>query len=271
MSEDRWMLVVNAGNIDGDFEHLKKNNTFGLKLENKSDYYAKFDLQGKYAPKLLAKLAGKDSVDKLAFYRFREGFKIKNTDIIISRTGYTGEVGFEIYFDASKSLEMWNLFLKEGKEFGILPCGLAARDSLRLEAGLPLHGHEIHPDMIALGHPWMFCISDREEYIGRKALKNGKPEYYIKPFIVNDKRKAMPHYGVFNENDKQIGEVASGVMSPTLNNKPIGYCKIKEDLPENTKIFFKDETGKKKIEGYIAKNPFIDTLTWRKKMSEFID
>jgi aminomethyltransferase len=272
-SEDKWMLVVNAGNIEGDFEHIKKNATPNLKIENKSDSMGKLDLQGKYAPKLLEKLAGRESVEKLGFYKFREGFKINDIDIIISRTGYTGEIGFEIYFDSSKAVELWNLFLEEGKEFDILPCGLASRDSLRLEAGLPLHGSEIHPDMIALGHPWSFCISDRDGYIGREALKNGKPEYYIKSFIVKGKRKAMPHYFVFTENGKQLGEVVSGVMSPSLNNQPVGYCKIKEDLPTETKLMFKrnaDDPDKRGIIGLIRETPFVDTLTWRKKMKNFI-
>ena len=270
MTEDRWMLVVNAGDIEGDFEHLKKYCPEGLELENLSNQTAKIDLQGHNAPKLLAKLAGKESVEKLGFYKFREGYKVKDIDILISRTGYTGEIGFEIYFDANKAADLWNIFLEEGKEFGILPCGLAARDSLRIETGLPLHGHEIHPDMIALGHPWSFCISDRDNYIGSDAIKNGDVDYYIKSFAVDGRRKAMPHYKVLNENEKEIGEVVSGVMSPTLNNKPIGYCKVKEDLEDGAKLIFTDESGKRRIEGYTAPTPFVEGLTWRKKMKNFI-
>lgn len=270
IEQDKWMLVVNAGNIENDFEHVKKHSFPDLKLEDKSNDFAKLDLQGPLAPKLLSKLAGKESVEKLGFYKFRTGFNINGIDILISRTGYTGEVGFEIYFDSSKAIELWNIFLTKGKEFNILPCGLAARDSLRLEAGLPLHGHEIHPDLMALGHPWSFCISDRDDYIGSQTLKNSNVEYYIKSFVIEGKRKAMPHYKVYTEDDKLIGEVVSGVVSPSLNNKPIGYCKIKENLENDLKIIFKDESGKKKIEGFIKPTPFVEGLTWRKKMRNFI-
>lgn len=270
-NENDWMLVVNAGNIEKDFEHLKNNCPDGVTIENKSDEMGKLDLQGPDAPKLMEKLAGRASVEKLGFYKFREGFNIKGIDIIISRTGYTGEIGFEIYVDADKAVDLWNIFLEEGKEFGILPCGLGARDSLRLEAGLPLHGHEIHPDMTALGHPWMFCISDRDDYIGSSAIKNGTPEYYIKSFVIEGKRKAMPDYLVFDENNNEIGLVVSGVTSPSLDNKPVGYCKIKKDLDEGAKLLFKRKASDKKaIEGVIQNTPFVKGLTWRKKMSTFI-
>jgi aminomethyltransferase len=270
MNDEKWMLVANAGNIESDFQHLQRYAGSDLTLTNESTNYAKLDLQGRYAPKLLSKVAGLDAVNKLGFYKFRTGIDIDGTQVIVSRTGYTGEIGFEIYFDAKDASKLWNLFLEEGKEFGILPCGLAARDSLRIEAGLPLHGHEISPDMLATGALWDFVLSEREGYIGRNAIKDTKPEYHIKPFILEGKRKAMPHYKVYKGSDEPIGEVVSGVIAPTMDNTPIGFCKIKEDLQEDEGLVFKDQTGKRVFQGKIASVPFVKGLTWRKKMKDFL-
>ncbi len=270
INDEKWSMVANAGNIESDFIHLQKYAGSDLTLINESEKFAKLDLQGKYAPKLLAKLAGINAVDKLGFYKFRGGININGIEAIVSRTGYTGEIGFEIYIDSNDAVKLWNIFLEEGKEYGILPCGLAARDSLRIEAGLPLHGHEISPDLLATGSLWTFVLSDRKEYIGRNAIKNSKPEYLIKPFMIEGKRKAMPGYKVYNTSDVEIGEVVSGVISPNLDNKPIGFCKIKEDLNKGDDVLFKDASGKRNFNGKITNTPFVDNLTWRKKMKNFI-
>ncbi len=271
INEQKWSLVANAGTIESDFQHLLKYADSEVTVKNESDDFAKLDLQGPYAPKLLEKVAGRKAVEKLGFYKFREGLKIGGTDIFVSRTGYTGEVGFEIFFWAKDVVRIWNLFLDEGKEFGILPCGLAARDSLRLEAGLPLHGHDIGPDMIATSSLWTFVLSDRDNYLGRDSIKSNSASYFVKPFVVDGRRKAMPGDKMLNSDGSEIGVVLSGVMSPTLNNKPIGFCKSNSDLKEGDSITFTDDSGKKKISAKICSVPFVEGLTWRKKMTNFID
>ena len=192
---ERWMFVVNAGTQEKDFNWLKKQMIDDIELKNISDETAKIDLQGPLAPKLMAKLAGKENVSDMKFFRFKEDFEIKGKNVILSRTGYTGEIGFEIYLNNDYAIEMWNLILKEGEEFGILPCGLGARDTLRLEAGLPLHGHELDDNLISVGHKWNFAINNTENFIGKKALEkakeNGKYKYIL-PFQINGKEKLYP-------------------------------------------------------------------------------
>ncbi|MFO7889310.1 MAG: glycine cleavage system aminomethyltransferase GcvT [bacterium] len=268
---ENWMLVVNAGNIDDDFNWIRKNAPSGVKLENASNSTAKIDLQGPSAPKLMAKIAGKESINKLRFFRFRKGIKINGMEIVVSRTGYTGEIGFELYTEVENCITLWRLLLQEGEEFGILPCGLGARDTLRTEAGLPLHGHELRQDRVAVGHPWEFAIDFESNFIGKEALeekKNAGIDYYVVPFIIEGRRKAMPGWEALRE-DKVIGTVLSGVISPSLNNTPIGFAGLKSPLQQDEEIEFRKPESEKKISGRIAEIPFV-SLTSRKKLKNFL-
>ena len=140
---------------------------------------AKIDLQGPTAPKLMAKLAGEEIIAQLKFFRFAGNVNVDGMDVLISRTGYTGEVGFELYTDVANCSKLWNLLLSEGKSYGLLPCGLGARDTLRTEAGLPLHGHELRPDRKAVGHPWEFAISWESDFLGKDVLLKQKEAIII--------------------------------------------------------------------------------------------
>jgi len=268
---ENWMLVVNGGNIESDFNWIKDHAPSSLTLENISDITAKIDLQGPSAPKLMAKVAGKESIDQLRFFRFKQGIHINNMEVLISRTGYTGEIGFELYTEVRHCIELWRLLLKEGDEFGILPCGLGARDTLRIEAGLPLHGHELKKDRIAIGHPWEFALDFESDFLGKEILiekKNSGIDYFVVPFIIEGRRKAMPGWEVI-QNDEIIGTVLSGVLSPSLNNTPIGFAGIGRVLQEGEKIEFKKSGDDKRLSGRIAKIPFVP-LTSRKKLKLFL-
>lgn len=268
---DHWMLVVNAGDIEGDFQWLKRNASSDVRLKNISDETVKIDLQGPNAPKLMARWVEKELLAQLKFFRFLPEVQVEGMEVLLSRTGYTGEIGFEIYTDLKNGITLWQLLLSEGKPFGILPCGLGARDTLRTEAGLPLHGHELRPDRVALGHPWEFAISWDKDFIGKDRLLREKEKgisYFVLPFMMEGRRKAMHGWDVMLNGDV-IGTVLSGVISPTLENKPIGFVGIGRALEADTRVEFRQKGRDSGLEGSIVNTPFIP-LTSRKKMANFL-
>ena len=267
---EKWMLVVNAGNIDEDFEWLKSHTSSGVVVTNNSDNTFKLDLQGPNAPKIIKELGGEEAVTKFGFFKFRN-VEIAGIPVLLSRTGYTGEIGFEIYGDNKYAVELWNKLLEVGEKFGIEPCGLGARDSLRTEAGLPLHGHEIHPTIPAIGTPWGFVFEWEHDFIGKDILvaeKESEIKYFIYPFMMDGRSKAMHGWNVLQD-DQVIGTVMSGVISPTLENKPIGFLRSKVELSEGAKLTFNEEGKKRILEGHIATSPFVKP-TSRKKMKNFL-
>ena len=269
--EERWLLVVNAGDIEGDFNWLKSHAPSTVQLKNMSDETVKIDLQGPYAPKLMTRWIDREVMADFKFFRFIPEVKIDGISILVSRTGYTGEVGFELYTDLKHGRDLWNLLMEEGKMYGLLPCGLGARDTLRTEAGLPLHGHELRPDLVALGHPWEFAMYWETDYIGRDALLKQKEkgiERYITPFMMEGRRKAMPGWEVVL-NEEQIGTVVSGVISPTLDNRPIGFVEVDREVEPGTKLLFRQKERGVGLEGITGGIPFVP-LTSRKKMINFL-
>lgn len=268
---DHWMLVVNAGDIEGDFQWLKTNAPADVNLENISDQTVKIDLQGPRAPKLMTKLMSTEILAGLKFFRFVSDVKIDGIKVLVSRTGYTGEIGFEIYTDLKNGIDLWNLLLSEGSAYGILPCGLGARDTLRTEAGLPLHGHELRPDRVAVGHPWEFAISWDTDFIGKDVLLREKDKglgYFVFPFVMEGRRKAMPDWEVLM-GDEVIGTVLSGVISPSLNNTPIGFIGVNRSMEPDTLLNFRQKGSNKGLQGKVVEIPFIP-LTSRKKMANFL-
>lgn len=266
----KWMLVVNAGNIGIDFSWISSHAPAGVQVTDISDATAKIDLQGPKAPGLISKWMPPDQLLNLRFFRFVPLVPIDGMDVLVSRTGYTGEIGFELYTRSRHARDLWNLLLGEGKPLGILPCGLGARDTLRLEAGLPLHGHELRPDRPALGHPWEFAISWEHDFFGREAL-NGTREKgvpaYVQAFIMDGRRKAMPGWHVSSE-DAEIGSVLSGVISPSLGNTPIGFFEAGRHLDLGAKLSFAAESGAA-LEGKTIASPFVSP-TSRRPIREFL-
>lgn len=268
---DHWMLVVNAGDIEGDFQWLKKNAPSDVKLENISDQTVKIDLQGPRAPKLMTKLTSTEILAGLKFFRFVPDVKIDGIELLVSRTGYTGEIGFEIYTDLKNGIDLWNLLLSEGNAYGLSPCGLGARDTLRTEAGLPLYGHELRPDRVAVGHPWEFAISWDTNFIGKDVLLREKDEgigYFVFPFAMEGRRKAMPDWEVLI-GDEVIGTVLSGVISPSLNNTPIGFIGVNRSMEPGTPLNFRQKGSNRGLQGKVVEIPFVP-LTSRKKMANFL-
>lgn len=221
LDEEEYMLVVNGANVQKDFDWISSQNSMNAELENKSDNYALLAVQGPNAAKALQKLTDVD-MEAVGFYAFTSG-KLAGADMIISGTGYTGEKGFELYFDINQGNpeEVWNAIFEAGEEFGIEPCGLGARDTLRLEMGYALYGNDItkdtHPLEARLG--WITKF-DKGDFVGKEALLKKKEEGIDRQLVgfVMDDERSIPRngYEITNENGDSIGVVTSGTMSITL-------------------------------------------------------
>lgn len=213
----RFLLVVNAANIDKDFDWIKTQAAgYNVKLDNESEAWGEIALQGPNAEKTIVEVLDLKDVPSLEFYTFRE-FLWKGKRLIISRTGYTGEDGFEIYAAEEAIVEIWDLFQRAG----VTPCGLGCRDTLRFEAGLPLYGHELNdettPIESSLG---MFVKTDKEEFIGREVVARQKVEGVGKKLVgieIFDRAIPRAGYPVLDENDVQIGTVTTGYHSISLD------------------------------------------------------
>ena len=233
-NNNKYMLVVNAGTIDKDLRWIRKWSLgFDVTITNKTDELAKLDLQGPNSEQILQKMTKAD-LKNLKRFGFIEG-EISGVKAIISKTGYTAEDGFELYFDVGKAAEIWNKILMVGKEFGLKPIGLGARDTLRLEACYSLYGHELNEKITPVEAGIGFAVSgDKDDFIGKKVLKeqieNGTKRLIVAFEMVE---KAIPRndYEIFKDG-KKIGHVTSGTMSPTFK-KGIGLGMISI---ENAKV-----------------------------------
>jgi len=234
-SEDKFLIVVNASNIEKDFQWMQQHSE-GANVQNHSVDIAEVALQGPKAEATLQKSTESD-LSRLKPFHFIDT-DIAGINCLVSRTGYTGEDGFEIYFQAIQAEKIWNAVMEAGKEFGIKPCGLGARDSLRLESGLMLYGNDITQDVTPLEAPLKWTVKmEKENFIGKKALLE-KP---IKRKLVGFEllERAVPRHG--NEvyiNGEKFDYVTSGIFSPTLQ-KPIGLAFVPMDLTLGSEIEIK--------------------------------
>jgi len=249
ISNDEWMIVVNASNEKIDEETLKKRLSNSAYFENRSNKIMKIDVQGPLSREIIKKIAG-EKINNLKYYTF-DKFDFMGDRYIISRTGYTGELGYEIYIDAEKTEELWKKLLSFND---VKPAGLGARDILRLEMGYPLYGDELTSETTPLDAGFQKFLDFEKDFAGKKALLNHKQKYLLCGFIVNG-RKTIRHNGKVFINEKEIGYVTSGVFSPHLNCA-IGMAYVlKEFALENTEIFLGKE--KPEISGKIIKPPFL--------------
>lgn len=264
MKDNEYFLVVNASNVEKDVAWLKKHaeNYKDVSITDESENYALLALQGPFAEKILEKLTD-ESIKPLRFFSFYPNIQLKELQehVIISRTGYTGEDGFEIYVKKQASRKLWNLLLGAGKEFGLEPAGLGARDTLRFEAGLPLYGQELSEIItpIEAGLSFAVKVNKDSDFIGKQVLEN-QIERGVNRKIVGIEmiEKGIPRtgYSVFNENKIKIGTVTSGTFSPTLK-KNLGLALI--DTKEA--LIGRDvwvQIRKRKVKAKIVKIPFYD-------------
>ena len=258
ISQSEYMLVINASNIEKDFNWMKENNKFGVEIDNQSDNYSLLAIQGPESKKTLQKICSR-GLD-LEYYHFFNA-KVAGVEMIVSRTGYTGELGYEIYFKGNEKTaeEIWRKVFDAGKEFNIQPIGLAARDSLRLEMGFCLYGNDIDKttNPLEAGLGWITKLK-KESFIGKEALLKIKQEGLKRKLVpVSTSEKVFPRHGYeLSVSGKKVGTVTSGTVSPILE-KPIslGYVDI-EYASEGTAINFLIRGNE--VPANIVKLPFIN-------------
>ncbi len=222
LGEDDYLLVINAGTREKDVNWVRKNTAhFECVVEDLSDIYTQLAIQGPRALDVLRKLTDAN-VDGVKNYWFTHGVICGLKDILIARTGYTGEDGFEIYVpaDVATSERVWNAVVEAGKEFGILPCGLGARNTLRLEAKMALYEHEIS-DSINVWEAGLdrYCKMDKGDFLGREALDKARAAGVQRTLVgleMVERGIARDGYACLDETGKRIGVVTSGSPSPTL-------------------------------------------------------
>jgi aminomethyltransferase len=240
LEDNRYLLVVNASRLDADYEWLitHKNNSDVL-IENKSDIYSMVALQGPKASDILAE-AGipKEEQPKTMFIK---EMRLINEDVFVSRTGYTGEDGFEIIIKNEKVSELWETLLEKGKPYNILPIGLGARDTLRLEAAMSLYGNELNEETtpVEASIGWSVDKEKTLNYIGKdiilNQLKNGTDKKLV-AFKMTDRAIARHEYPIYYNNE-EIGHVTSGCVAPFLGqNIGLGYIKTDKNLKINDTI-----------------------------------
>jgi aminomethyltransferase len=254
---EHYFLVVNASNLAKDFAWLQEQaKGFDVTLTNTSDRVAQLALQGPKAEPLLQKICDLKLSD-MKFYWFKVG-KVDGVEMLVSRTGYTGEDGFELYFDIKHADQIWNALFKAGKEFDLRPIGLGARDSLRLEMKYCLYGNDIDQSTSPLeaGLGWITKLKKAGEFNGRDVLLKQKAEGVKRKLIGFElEGNAFPrqHYKMFKDG-AQVGEVASGVFSPSVA-RGIGTGYIKAEFSAIGTPFQVEIRGKM-VPAKVAETPF---------------
>ena len=241
--ENKYLLVVNASNIEKDWNWCVENNTEGAELENASDWMAQLAVQGPKATEMLQKLTLVD-LSEIPYYSFKVGRFAGVTDVIISNTGYTGAGGFELYFYPENGKKIWSALFDAGAEYGIKPIGLGARDSLRLEKGFCLYGNDIDDTTspIEAGLGWITKFKEGKKFIDRPLLEKQKTNGVSRKLVRFElKGRGIPRheYEIVNDKNEKIGHVTSGTMLPdSKKGIGMGYVQTAYSKPGST-IFIK--------------------------------
>ncbi len=256
LAENSYLLVVNASNIEKDYNWLASHLPEGLSINNQSDNWSLFAVQGPKTAEALQSLTDLDLAG-MKYYTFNKGTFAACENVIVSATGYTGAGGFEIYVPNEHAIAVWEAIFKAGADFNIKPIGLGARDTLRLEMGFCLYGNDIDETTSPLeaGLGWITKFS--KDFINSEALKAQKEaglSRRLTGFIMEDRGIPRHGYKVLNADEEEIGLVTSGTQSPSLG-QAIGMAYLKKDyLAEGTEILI--QVRNKQLKAKVAKPPF---------------
>lgn len=259
LEENNYLLVVNAANTEKDFEWLNEQNKENVSISNVSKDYVQLALQGPKAEAILQTVT-KTDLSEIKFFRFENPVYFANIEAsaIVSRTGYTGEDGFEIYMDAASGVDLWKLLLEAGKDEGIEPIGLGARDTLRFEANLALYGQELSKAItpIEAGLGFAVKVKKQADFNGKQVLKeqveNGADRKLVGIEMID---KGIPRHGyAIFVGEEEVGFVTSGTQSPTLN-KNVGLVLINSQYAEvGTEVVV--QVRKRKLQAKVVQTPF---------------
>lgn len=253
--DGHYLIVVNAANKDKDYQWMCKNQFGNAEFIDVSDQYGQLALQGPKAMEILRKITADESIPQKYYHAVING-KVGGISCIVSKTGYTGEDGVELYVKSEDAEKLWDLLLEQGKEDRLIPCGLGARDTLRMEAGMPLYGHEMTDEIT----PWEAGLSfavkmAKEDFIGKKALEQSKaPSRKRIGLKVIGRGIIREEQDVYSEEGIKIGMTTSGTHCPYLGY-PVAMALIREDYTEvGTKISV--EVRGRKVEAEVTALPF---------------
>lgn len=261
---DRFLMVVNASTKEGDFEwiesHISKNTT----LKDVSAKNAKIDLQGTLAPKIASSLLRNSPINEMKYYSFGSAF-YGEEQIMISRTGYTGEIGFEIYGKPDLISRLWD----DCVSLGAAPAGLGARDILRLEMGFPLYGHELSSERNAAQSGFSRAVSRKKEFIGSNAVLDPSAETQLLIGIAIDGRRSTRQNDIIvDESGRDVGVITSGAFSPALGYAiALGYVNKRYSV---TGTPLKIISGKNELCGTVSLPPFYKNATARADMMKYL-
>lgn len=256
-ADDHYFLVINAANIEKDVAWMQEQLSGDVTVTNISSETAQLALQGPLAETILQKLTDTD-LSQIGFFRFQRDVLLDGIPALVSRTGYTGEDGFEIYLAPDKAVQLWDKLLEVGAPEGLLPCGLGARDTLRFEAKLPLYGQELSKDITPIEAGIGFAVKTDKEIpcIGHDVLKQQKEQGAPRKLVgieMIDRGIPRTHYPVF-VGDQQIGEVTTGTQSPTLK-KNVGLALVKSEYSAlDTEV--EVEIRGKRLKAKVVATPF---------------
>lgn len=256
LKDEEYLLVVNASNIDKDWAWIEKHNTMGAEMRNISDSYSLLAIQGPKAIEAMQSLTSED-LSAIKFYNFKVSDFAGIEHVIISATGYTGSGGFEIYCKNSEVEQIWNKVFEAGKDYGIKPIGLAARDTLRLEMGFCLYGNDINDSTSPLEAGLGWITKFNKDFINSDNLKKEK-EAGLKSKLIGfeliDRGIPRHDYEITDKDGNVIGKVTSGTMAPSLNKAiGLGYVTIENSTPES-EIFI--QIRNKPVAAKVVKTPF---------------
>ncbi len=256
LKDEEYLLVVNASNIEKDWNWIESKNTMNATMRNLSEDYSLLAIQGPKAIEAMQSLTSED-LSAIKFYNFKVSDFAGIEHVIISATGYTGSGGFEIYCKNNEVEQVWNKVMEAGKKFGIKPIGLAARDTLRLEMGFCLYGNDINDTTSPLEAGLGWITKFTKEFTNSENLKKQKEEGVKRKLIgfeLNDRGIPRHDYEIVDKDGKNIGIVTSGTMAPSLNKGiGMGYVTI-ENATTGTEIFI--QIRNKPVAATIVKTPF---------------
>lgn len=258
MADEKYFVVVNASNIDKDWDHISKyNEKFGATLKNASDEMSLIAIQGPKATETLQKLTDSNLAD-IPYYHFIVYTVAGVSDVIISNTGYTGSGGFEIYFKNEDAVKMWDALTEAGEEFGLIPCGLASRDTLRLEKGFCLYGNDIDDTTSPMEAGLGWITKFDKDFVDKETFAKQKEEGVTRKLVGFEmQERAIPRhdYPVVDAEGKEIGKVTSGTMSP-MKNIGIGLAYVaKPHFKVGSEIFI--QIRNKNVPAKVVKLPFV--------------
>jgi aminomethyltransferase len=265
IKDEEYMLVVNASNIEKDWNHIKKYNTFGVEMENVSDEFCLFAVQGPMAAGALQGLTDID-LETMEYYSFKIGRFAGANNVIISATGYTGAGGFEIYVNKAQAEQVWKEIFRVGKAWNIKPIGLGARDTLRLEMGFCLYGNDIDDTTSPLEAGLGWITKFTKDFVNAAQIKQHREQGVTRRLVAFEMtEKGIPRagYDICNEKGEVIGKVTSGTQSPTLGKGiGLGYVKTPYSRPDSKLII---PIRKLDCKAKVIKLPFF------KKTSNMVD